>query len=429
MGKSVLFTSWAGLLALALYFAWATHDLRSSGRTVVATVIATKGKVYQRPANISVYEPITFNDHLFDGDYISTGAGSTAELHLASGKTLLVSENSMILLTSDDGAGLGADIVTLLKGDIVARGGGAAKQRTIRFKVAGNTVSDIDSNAGVRISRQVEGAEATIRVTNGIARVLDEKSNEQQLRKDGLVKLAAAAPARFDVSTVQAGDLAAVPLPTIKANPQAILANDKLVANLPRTLGKVDFAKLAPIDTAFAQPPKFETPMPVLAPVKSKPVFPQKTTPSSVAPKVTPKVAVVTPKPANPQMPAKPVAPPFEVILQKDNPSVFSGTSFYVVRNGRLYAKITGKPTTEDLLSLNRRLGGQFIFKGRAEAFAGAASLEALSGKKLIYVAGAQGMQQLDATLIRSRPVALELLVNGGYMVFQEKVDVINVGH
>jgi hypothetical protein len=433
MGKSSLFVGWAALLGLSLYFAWATRELRGDGRDPVAAVQKASGSVYQRPAAISVYEEVAVGDSLFNDDYISTGARSSVELVLFSGKTLVISENSLVHLTFNvDEAGFGSDIVTLLKGDMLARGGGAVagarRSTSTKFKIGKNSVSDEDGDSDIRISKKVDEAEAVVKVVSGSARILDAEGKVQEVANNDIVKLASAAPVMKPLAVNPVMNLAAAKMPVIRVAPQSIMADDKLIATLPMTLKKVNLASIKTIETP---PPPSAVPEKVPAKVEQAETEPE----PEVAPEPVKKPQQVSKKPpqkikvaaVSPQAP--PPAVPYTVVLRSANPAAFAGPGIYLVRNQSLFAKVTGKPTTENLLSLKKQYGGQFFFQGNAQAFSGKASLKALEGQSTVYAVSAKGIQPIDARLIMSRPVALDLLVDGGYSIFKEKVDLINVGH
>lgn len=438
MGKISLFVGWTTLLGLSLYFAWATRELRGDGRDAVARVSRAAGSVYQRPANISVYEIIGIGDSLFHDDYISTGARSSVELELYSGKTLVVGENSLIHLTFGlDESGVGSDIVTLLKGDMLARGGKAGTPRrkaaVLRFNVGKNFVEDADGNAGIQISKKVEDAEATVTVVTGSATIRDANDTVQDVKTNDVVKLLSPAPAMKSTVATPVVKVASVKMPVIKVAPQAIVADDKLISSLPSTLKSVNLASIKPIETA---PPPSALTVPVEK-ANPEPISVSETTAVDEQPKIEqekpklttkakPKkrvrIAAVSPK-------APPPVIPYAVVLRSANPAAFTGPGIYLVRNQTLFAKITGKPTTENLLKIKQKYGGQLLFRGNAQAFSGAASLKALEGVDTVFAVSGKGIQQIDAKLIRTRPVALDLLVEGGYTIFKEKIDLINVGH
>ena len=453
MGRIILFTSWACLLVAALFGAYYTGKLQDIDREAVATVKLVSGKVFQRPQNYSVYEIISESDPVYDGDYISTGAGAKAEVQLLNSKTIMIGENSLIQLSFGvDTEGLGSDIVTLLKGDVSSRAEVATTTRKapkkLSFKVGKSSLKDVETSAGVEISKKLEEAKASIKVVSGSAQIVGEDKVVKKIAKNETVVVAAAkTPLVQTIENPLIEKDLPVDLPMIKAAPQKIAMNDSKIMTPPVNMNAQNFsAKMLVEDTVempMPSPPKQQIQSTPPPPLETKPVIGKKLEKPIVklkSVKKSKKVESLSLPPVGPAVapPIKvasiPKAPPnvedsYTFVLFKSKPQVFAGNGIYFVKNQSLYAKVTGNPTPSDLLILAKKHGASFYYEGNAEAFLGGADKKSLTKKAVVYAVDRNGIQKIDAALIRTRPAALELLRKGGYSIFDEKVNVLSVGH
>ncbi len=438
MGRILLFTGWACLLVVALFSAYYTGKLQHIDRQAVAIVKMVNGKVFQRPENYSVYESLKEQDQVYDGDYISTGAGAKAEVQLLNSKSILIGENSLIQLSFRlNSEGLGSDIVTLLKGYVasktVADSSKRKKQTNLSFKVGKSSVNNLEASADIAITKELEQTEASIKVVTGSAQIVGEDNTVKNIEKNETVVVAAA-----KIPTIQTTENPIVEkdlpvdLPIIKASPQKIAVNDSQIMKAPENLNSKSFAEKtlveddieapvpAQIPANFNQTPPLVIEEPVV-PKQTEEVVPPKTADTQVKESKPVKIAAFSKN--------KKIEEGFSLILFKDKPQVFVGDGIYFVKNQRLYAKIVGKPKTADLVSQAKNHAVSFYYEGNAEAFLGGAEQNVLDNKSVVYAVNKNGIQRIDATLLRTRPAALDLLQKNSYSIFDEKVNVLSVGH
>ncbi len=438
MGRILLFTGWACLLVAALFRAYYTGKLQNIDRQAVAIVKMVNGKVFQRPENYSVYETIKEQDQVYDGDYISTGAGAKAEVQLLNSKSILIGENSLIQLSFRlNSEGLGSDIVTLLKGDVaskaVAESSKRKKSNNLSFKVGKSSVNNLEASADVAITKELEQTEASIKVVTGSAQIIGEDNTVKNIAKNETVVVAAAKIPTIQTteSPIAEKDLP-VDLPVIKASPQKIAMNDSMIMKAPVNLNATSFAEktLVEDDIDAPIPAKIPAEFNVAPPlVNEEPVLPKQT--EEQIPQKTAEIKVKENKPVKIAALSKnkKIEEKFRLILFKNNPQVFAGSAIYFVKDQRLYAKIVGKPTTADLISQAKKHAVSFYYEGSAEAFLGGAAQNVLENKAVVYAVNKNGIQKIDAALLRTRPAALDLLQKNGYSIFDEKVNVLSVGH
>ncbi len=438
MGRILLFTGWACLLVAALFSAYYTGKLQNIDRQAVAIVKMVNGKVFQRPETYSVYESLKEQDQVYDGDYISTGAGAKAEVQLLNSKSILIGENSLIQLSFRlDSEGLGSDIVTLLKGDVasktVADSSKRKKQTNLSFKVGKSSVNNLEASADIAITKELEQTEASIKVVTGSAQIVGDDNTVKNIEKNETVVVAAAKIPTIQTteSPIVEKDLP-VDLPVIKASPQKIAVNDSQIMKAPENLNSTSFAEKALVEddieapvpaqipAKFNQPPPLVIEEPVV-PKQTEEVVPPKTADTQVKKSKPVKIAALSKN--------KKIEEGFSLILFKDKPQVFAGNGIYFVKNQRLYAKIVGKPKTADLVFQAKKHAVSFYYEGNAEAFLGGAEQNVLDNKSVVYAVNKNGIQRIDATLLRTRPAALDLLQKNGYSIFDEKVNVLSVGH
>ncbi len=449
MGRITLFTSWASLLVAALFSAYYTGKLQDIDRDAVATVKLVRGKVFQRPENSSVYEIINESDPLYDGDYFSTGAGSKAEVQLLNSKTIMIGENSLIHISFGiDNAGLGSDIVTLLKGDVSSKAEVASTNKKVpkklSFKVGKSSLKNIETSSGIEISKKLEQTQASIKVVSGSAQIVGDDNVVNEIAKNETIVVAVAkAQALQTIQNPVNQKEMPVELPMIKVAPQKIAMNDSKIMTAPLNLNAQTFsAKTLVEDTVGVIPsPQREvllTAQPQKQKVVEKPfvnenaVKKPKKNEAIVPPARTWKPVALPPNPiklASIPNTALEIEEPYTFVLFTSKPEVFAGNGIYFVKNQRLYGKVIGMPTQSDLVGLAKKHNVSFYFEGNAKAFLGGVDKKSLTKKNIVYAVDRNGIQRIDAALIRTRPAALELLRTGGYSIFDEKVNVLSVGH
>lgn len=400
MGKINLFFGWLTLLGVSLYCAYLTNQLRDAGRQQVARVMKVSGQVFQRPEVLSVFELVFEKDQLFRGDYITTGAGASAEIELINSKTLVIGENSLVQL-SFDSVDEGSDIVTLLKGDVIARSREATGKNLV-INVGDSTVQNIGPDSRVRITKRVDQIEATVTMVSGSAQVVGENQIVQDLKLNQEVKVVADSPSALVDSPI---NLAGLSVPIISSTIEKIIRDD--------------------VRETFASPPVTVprlTEKPVITDIKNTEVEKPKT-PAKV--KVASRIAAVAP---NAPAISKPV-PPYQVVFLTVVPTAFVGNGIYIVKDHRLFAKVTGQPTPKHLLGIMKKFKGDLLFRGEAAALLGGVETGSFDKRKTVFAANKDGIQKVDATLVRSRSIAFDLLKKGDYTIFSEPVNLLNVGH
>ena len=440
MGRFILFTSWASLLVAALFFADYTNKLQNIDREAVATMKLVSGKVFQRPENYSVYELLNVRDSIYNGDFISTGAASRAEVQLLNSKTIIVGENSLIQISFGVNAqGLGSDIVTLLKGVVSAKAEVASiskkADKKLSFKVGMSSLNDVESADGVEISKNLEQREASIKVVAGSAQIVGEDNVVREVKKDQVVVVAAAKlPSLQVIENTEVEKNLPVSFPVINVAPAKIATTDSRIMTAPVNLNGLNFASKELVEDIVEvnEPPKKvwpslpeSSPVAETQPVNLPPIVPiEKVQAKEQTPVVTPPVDVASiPKDVVKELPN------FNFVLYSSSPQVFVGTGLYFVKNQSLFAKVEGKPSKNDLIALAKQYNVSFYYEGKAEAFVGGFNQENLATKDVVYAVDKNGIQKVDAALLRTRPAAMQLLRNGGYTIFDEKVNVLSIGH
>lgn len=416
MGRLNLFFGWLTLLGVSLYCAYRTNELRDSGRQQVAVVTKVSGQVFQRPEVLSVFEIVLAEDLLFNGDFITTGAGASTEIELLSSKTLVIGENSLVQL-SFNSEEEGSDIVTLLKGDVIARGSDKIGKR-LTFTVGKHSIKNIEADSGVRIMKSVDDVEATIKVVSGRARLTGSGEVVREMKINQQVKVVAEASTPEPDTGVKSMSLAALSVPIIPSSIGAIMAKDEV--DLPESAPAVKPVSVAPVKEV----------QPVVVPEpeeKPEPVVVKKNTAKKMQEKSKKmrKISAVAPN-----APAIVKAEdPYKIVLFSVSPGAFSGSGLYVVKGHRLFAKVTGSPTPEHLLAIMKRFKGDLLFRGNAASLLGGIDAKVFGNRSTVFAVNKNGIQKIDAALVRSRPVVLELLKKGGYSIFTEQVNLMNVGH
>lgn len=90
----------AGFLGLLLLAAWAPADAQM--RAVSAEVVRVTGRVEGLPKGLMQWTPVAVGTRFVEGDQVRASAGSSADLNLPDGSTILIAENTRFAVTKLD---------------------------------------------------------------------------------------------------------------------------------------------------------------------------------------------------------------------------------------------------------------------------------------------------------------------------------------
>ncbi|MEZ4742121.1 MAG: FecR domain-containing protein [Bdellovibrionota bacterium] len=190
MNAAIFHMLWLICISSSIYALDHLDQYFNSNRTPIAKLNIQLGEVKVRPIDLALWRDLGENHQFYEGDVISTGIYSAAEIEFLDGRRLELDENSLVALSIKDESGTPDILVTLLQGTIEAKKTSkrvASLRNKLQIK-SGEANLKLNANSSLRLSKMGGKKQADLKVIEGNISLVDANAKlEKKLSKNSLI--------------------------------------------------------------------------------------------------------------------------------------------------------------------------------------------------------------------------------------------------